>query len=386
MKNQTTADPFIRTHLALVPMVVDEAEAVPPKVKAFPWGAHELRDAQIRETYLDEPGTLEANERTAEEVPKNFAARDVDYFVNVNHETYGEAVGWIDGVEVSETEGILISVSWTPTGERLVREKAYRYSSIEVILDTSGWYLDGSPAVIVAVVGLAIVNRPAVVGQAPVSYNSLQAALSASDGRELDKRKQTPGNPGEKGESRMDGNLFEKLFSRIAGRTPTDEVDAATIAAELTAMRESATGLAAERDALASQVTELTEKLEKTKSKVSEYEAAEEDRRKADLTAKVATAIAEGRLHQGLKEEAEKDPERFLAAAEKTPKGLYSPPKGRQVTVGAIESAEGGLGEIPREALMQEVALHAKENNISISDAYIAVVKARSVTAAGKGA
>jgi predicted ribosome quality control (RQC) complex YloA/Tae2 family protein len=184
----------------------------------------------------------------------------------------------------------------------------------------------------------------------------------------------------------MDGNLFEKLFSRIAGRTPTDEVDAATIAAELTAMRESATGLAAERDSLASQVTELTEQLEKTKSKVSEYEAAEEDRRKADLTAKVATAIAEGRLHMGLKEEAEKDPERFLAAAEKTPKGLYSPPKGRVVTDGAIESAEGNLGEMPREVFASEIELYAKEHKVSMADAYIAVVKAQSLTAAGKGA
>ena len=193
----TDGGAFIRTELMLEPMpILAEGESAPTHVRALPWGEVELRDKAARE-FWDEPGTLDVNARTATEVVDNFGHRDTDFFVNLNHQGT-KAYGWIEAVSVVPDEGIFIDVDWTMEGEALVSGRAYRYSSIEVILDASQWAVDGSPAVVVAVVGLALTNKPAVVGQAPVAYQSLTAALSCSDGRSIEPRHEHLGETGEK--------------------------------------------------------------------------------------------------------------------------------------------------------------------------------------------
>jgi phage I-like protein len=270
---------FIRTHLA-VKLPADLAAGEPFSVHALPWGNNALRDGEIRERF-DEPGTLAVNERTAADVPANFAARDTDFYVNINH-MRGRAYGWLEDVTVTETDGIVIDVNWTKEGAALVEDQAYRYSSIEVVLDASQWLVDGSPADVVAVTGLALENNPAVIGQAPIAYETLNAALSASDGREIGKRQNSPGDSGEKGVPTMSEGIFKGLFTGVFGREPKDDVDAAEMAAELKGYKEKYPGLTADLTKATSQVAELTEKLDKATTTISEFEAADKERREPD--------------------------------------------------------------------------------------------------------
>ena len=376
---------FIRTRLVLEPMpTIAEGEQVPKKVRALPWGEIELRDKATRE-YWDEPGTLEVSDRTVTEVETNFAKRDTDFFVNLDHSFHGKAYGWIESVETVKDEGIYLSVDWTREGEDLVRDRAYRYSSIEAILDASAWSVDGSPAVVVAVTGLALTNDPAVVGQAPVAYQTLNAALSASDGREIEKRHNSPGDSGEKGVPTMSEGIFKGLFTGVFGREPRDDVDAAEMAAELKGYKEKYPQLTADLETATSKATELTEKLDEANEVISEFETANVERAEAEKAAKVETALTEGRISQSVAKAAKEDPETFLAAAEKTPKGTYSPPKGRQVTDKAIDSADttdlGSEGDSA--SLDTEVKAHMAEHKVLYHEAWLAVKTAHA--AAGKG-
>ena len=380
---------FIRTELMLEPMpVISDDDAVPKRVKAMPWGETELRDKAARE-FWDEPGTLEVNARTATEVIDNFGHRDTDYFVNLNHNrgpNPGKAYGWIESVSVIPNEGIHIDVDWTAEGEALVRDRAYRYSSIEVILDGSQWLIDGSPAVVVAVVGLALTNNPAVVGQAPVAYQSLNAALSCSDGRDIGQRPEHLGSSEEKGHPLMDGKFITGLLARAFGREPNDEFDAATMASELKVIRESHEQLTADLATQTSLVVELTEKLATAESTISEFKTAEAEAAKAGEHAKLEAAVKDGRLHMAQLDEAKKDPAAVLAVADKTPPKTFSPPDGRVVTDGVIADASAAIITCDETAMLQaEIKTYQEANpEVPYDKAWLAVKKAHEATA-GKG-
>lgn len=369
---------FIRAHLSLTPML--DEDGAPARVRALPWGEVELRDKSIRK-YFDEPGTLEVNERSAVEISENFTRRDTDYFVNLGHNARGPAYGWIKDVEAVAGEGIFVDVEWTSEGERLVRDRAYRYSSVEAVLDASAWSVDGSPAIVVAVTGLALTNTPAVIGQLPVAYQSLNAALSASDGRSLDGRHNPPGDPGEKGASRMDGNFFKGLFSRVAGREPQDEVDAATLAAELSGLREKTDSLVAELAGATSKVSELAEKLDEANRVISDYKAAEAERRAADQAAQIEAALSDGKIAPGQVEWAKENFSSFVSLIESTDAGTYGPPKGRIVKDEAINKPDSINLSGDSASLDAEAKVYAREHGIPYHAAVLAVKK----LASGKG-
>ena len=378
---------FVRTRLVLEPMPAMEDDRAPAKVRALPWGEIELRDKAARE-YWDEPGTLEVNKRTVTEVEANFAKRDTDYFVNLNHNARGKAYGWIEGVDVVEDEGIYLSVDWTSEGADLVRDRAYRYSSIEVILDASAWAVDGSPAVVVAATGLALTNNPAVVEQAPVAYQTLTAALSASDGREIETRQSSLGETEEKGD-RMASDFWKKFLSRAAGKDLEDEVDAATEAAKLAEIRKNHDTLTAEKAAATSKATELTEKLEKANEVISEFETANAERIATDQAGQIEAAVTAGKLAPTQSDWAKANFEAFLSLVEGVEDGAVGPPRGRQVTEGALEGTDttdlGGKGD--RAALDTEVRAYLEAHPELDGDyglAWLAVTKAAEA-AAGKG-
>ena len=385
MSNKPTAE--IRTNLILEPMpTIEEGDPAPKQVMALPWGANELKDAAMRERF-DEPGTLEVNARTATEVADNFATRSTDFFVNLDH-MRGKAYGLIEAVSVIEGEGIYLSVDWTTEGAALVVDRAYRYSSIEVILDASAWMVDQSPAVVVAVVGLALTNKPAVVGQTPVAYQTLTAALSASDGREIDTRQNTLGETEEKGD-RMASDFWKTFLSRAVGKELVDEVDAATETAKLSEIRKNHEQVTVDLADATSKVTELTEQLDTANKTISEFEEAGKARAEAEKVAQVETALTEGRLAQSVADAAKEDPETFLAAAEKTPKGTFSPPKGRQVSDGVVAGADStSLTGNETAAVEAEVRAHLKahpELKGHYGNAWLAVTKEREAATKGKG-
>jgi hypothetical protein len=136
------------------------------------------------------------------------------------------------------------------------------------------------------------------------------------------------------------------------------------------------------RDAT-SQVAELTEKLDKATTTISEFEAADKDRREAGKAVQVETALAEGRIPQSQADLAKADPDAFLATAEKTPEGMFSPPKGRVVTDKAIASSDTPLGKLDSGALDIEVKAYMAANKIEkYHEAALAVKKLHE--AAGK--
>ncbi|RLE21804.1 MAG: hypothetical protein DRJ50_08625 [Actinobacteria bacterium] len=377
---------FIRTELILEPMpVVAEGEQVPKRVRALPWGENELRDAAARE-YWDEPGTLNVNARTATEVIDNFGHRDTDFFVNLNHNQHGKAYGWIESVSVVPDEGIFIDVDWTSEGDALVRDRAYRYSSIEVILDASQWAIDGSAAVVVAVVGLALTNKPAVVGQSPVAYQSLTAALSCSDGRDIERRHESLGESEEKGD-RMASDFWKKFLSRAVGKDLEDEVDAATETAKLEAIRENHSKLTTDLEAKTTEASELTEKLATATSIISEMKTADADRIAATQDAQVDAAVAAGKIAPTQVDWAKANFEAFLTLVEGVEDGAVGPTKERIVSDATIAAAEAKRLTGDKTATLEaEIKIYLEahpELKGNYGQAWLAVTKAHQ--AEGKG-
>jgi chromosome segregation ATPase len=179
----------------------------------------------------------------------------------------------------------------------------------------------------------------------------------------------------------MDGNFFKGLFSRVAGREPKDEVDAATLAAELSGLREKTDVLATELAGATSKVSELTEKLEKANEVISEYKAAEAERREADQAAQVKAALEAGKIAPGQIEWAKANFEAFLSLVESTEPGTYGPPKGRVVSDEAINKADSTSLSDSSAALDVEAKEYAREHNVPYHAAVLAVMKRTS----GKG-
>jgi hypothetical protein len=215
----------------------------------------------------------------------------------------------------------------------------------------------------------------------------LTAALSASDGRKIDTRQNTLGETEEKGD-RMASDFWKTFLSRAVGKELVDEVDAATETAKLSEIRENHDQLTADLKASTSKVSELTEQLDTAKKTISEFEDAGKARADAEKIAQVETALTEGRIPRAQADLAKADPAAFLATAEKTPEGTFSPPKGRQVSDGVIAGADStSLTGDEKAALDAEVYAHLKahpELNGHYGKGWLAVTKAREA-AAGKG-
>jgi len=100
-----------------------------------------------------------------------FRAQGVDLPIDYEHQTLGgdrarpdgaaPAAGWIGSLEAVPGVGLLAEVSWTPKGHRAIAAKEYRYLSPVVVVRKS----DGRVS---ALHSVALTNKPAIVGAAPI--------------------------------------------------------------------------------------------------------------------------------------------------------------------------------------------------------------------------
>ncbi len=391
---QTVTDPalrgegdvrFVRTHLAVVPLPVAEDGAISERVQALPWGEIELRDSEMRK-FFGEPAMLEVNDRSVEEVPKNFAERDIDYHVNVRHNRGAEAMGWIKGVEVVAGEGLYLDIDWTKAGRQALEDRVYRYGSAEVIVvapqateggDPTDDALD-DPAVVIAATGFALTNFPAVVGMQPVAAQTITAALAGLDDRGYDDQR-TSRDSGKKGAAQMSEPFYKGLLSRLIGKDPKDEVEAAEAASSLRIRldheAELEEKLEAERQKTEGLISDLAEK----DDRLNELEGEKID---AEIKSLIAEAVKSGKLAPSMEEWAKNlaDDDRealdeFLKTVED---GQFSPP-GRVVKDGAINSPDTtGLSEDGlNKALDTEIKTYMAEHKVAYHAAWLAVKEQR---------
>jgi phage I-like protein len=366
---------YVRATLAVTELELPEDGAAPAELVVMPWGVVDLRDAAIREAF-DEPGQLLVNERSAEEIPANYANRDVDAFVNLEHNRWGGAVGWITSATAEPDRGVVVGVDWTPRGEQLIQDREYRYTSLECILDASPWLANGDPAPVVAVTGLGLVNYPAVISQPPVLYDSLTAALSAAGGPRVDgDGSMPPVEPGRRGEAAMDGNFWQKLVSRMTGRESIDEAEAALSVAEVQTKLRQIDTLTTQVEELSTQLTTVTADRDAARAELAEMQAGAV---RSEAERAVEAALSEGRISPAMREQAleqaEVNLEAFTALTALTPEGTFSAPTGRQVSDAAIASADATGDRTAEDA---EIRAYAAQHNVPYHTAALAIRKQR---------
>jgi hypothetical protein len=186
----------------------------------------------------------------------------------------------------------------------------------------------------------------------------------------------------------MDGKFIMGLLAKVFGREPKDEVDAATMAAELKVIRESHDTLTADLATSVSKATGLTEQLGTATKTISEMETADADRIAAGKGAQVDAALAAGKIGATQVEWAKANFEAFLSLIDGVEDGTFAPPKGRQVPDEVIAGADStNLTGDQKTALDAEVHAHLKahpELKGHYGNAWLAVTKEREA-AAGKG-
>ncbi|MGQ9854967.1 MAG: phage protease, partial [Candidatus Oleimicrobiaceae bacterium] len=101
-----------------------------------------------------------------------FQARVGDLPVTVEHVSFAGAVGWVrslelrlprDGEEAGPDHGLWALVEWTARGFELLRDRAFRAMSPELLLDRR------NPPHVVELVGASLVTAPAIDGMALVA-------------------------------------------------------------------------------------------------------------------------------------------------------------------------------------------------------------------------
>lgn len=263
---------------------------VTSRIKVLGWGETDLKDSALR-VALGEPGTLIVDERSAEMIPAAFARRQNEYNINVNHDHFGPAYGWITGVDVVANDGLYFVIEWNDEGVECIRGKRYIYFSGEMpyeVADGADVNDDMIPDTgrIIAVTGGALTNRPAVGGLQPLQLSQLPIELG------LGGSVRTGGNPREDTEMSGDRKWWEPLTRFFKGSNVVDETGATLAVAELAQKAERADELTAELATVRNSnaeltanlaereqlVTELTANLEAEKAKVAELAKTDQQR------------------------------------------------------------------------------------------------------------
>jgi len=106
----------------------------------------------------------------------NGGVRGQDLNIDYDHQT-GEAAGWVKAAENRGTDGLWLSVDWTPTARQQLAEKKYRYFSPEF---QDEWEHPVSKAKLTDVLfGGALTNRPFLKGIMPINLSEAFAEASA---------------------------------------------------------------------------------------------------------------------------------------------------------------------------------------------------------------
>lgn len=105
----------------------------------------------------------------------NGGVRGQDLNIDYDHQT-GEAAGWVKAAENRGTDGLWLSVDWTPTARQQLAEKKYRYFSPEF---QDEWEHPVSKAKLTDVLfGGALTNRPFLKGIMPINLSEAFAEAS----------------------------------------------------------------------------------------------------------------------------------------------------------------------------------------------------------------
>jgi len=104
---------------------------------------------------------------------KNFNdnVRKIDLAIDTEHEPEKGACGWIKKLENRGKEGLWALVDWTSKGWELVKDKIFRYLSVE--FDDSWTDPESGKEFKDVLFGAALTNRPFIKGMAPVNLSEL---------------------------------------------------------------------------------------------------------------------------------------------------------------------------------------------------------------------
>jgi phage I-like protein len=342
---------YVQTYLEAMPlphqlgMAGDEDDS--PKttrIQIMPWGFQRLADAELREMF-GEPGTILVDEESARVIPAEFALRPLDYHVNLDHgRPDGRAVGWIHDVEVVEGQGVFLDVEWTDEGRQLVTSQSYRYTSAEPIIDMR----EGR---IVAIVGLALTNNPALQGMSPVELSHLRSQYLIENAGDIP----------ENGDEEM--NWWEKLKAFFT-RHPEDEGDAIMQVAEMSRAAGKLAALEKEHAELTEQLAtakefgeKLIDELKEVRAEMAEREAkaaeVEAAAKKTEAEAEVKAALAAGQLSPAMEEwaveQALNHHDAFAAFLSTVKEGTFSAPEE------SVETPPTRKGVVPSSGDAREV-------------------------------
>lgn len=141
---------------------------VPDRLMIVPWGEVE-----------SERGNFVVDGESAGLVVDAFRKHQTDVPIDYEHQTLGgsfsspngqaPAAGWITDLEVVEGAGIVAQVNWTPMARGQLADRQYRYLSPVAIVRKSDRKL-------VALHSVALTNKPAIVGMAPI-VNQVRVGL-----------------------------------------------------------------------------------------------------------------------------------------------------------------------------------------------------------------
>lgn len=316
------------------------------------------QDGKIRTTDARGPYTLAGTPDQV--IAASFADADA-LEVDVNHATYlaapkgerADAVGWVREMQ-SRPDGVWGRVEWTPEGQRLVGEKAYRRISPVIVHDAAKRILK--------IANVSLVNRPNLRGLAALNMETsemtLHARLAAKLGLGAEATEDQLISAIPDGLPALQSAMAEiGVALSVQGNDPQAIVAAAK--AQKTAQPAEVTALQAEITSLTTQLNTLTEGNKRDKA-----------------TAFVDGAIAKG--HVGVKPSRD----RFIAMHMADPAGteevigrmpilaagstttIASPPAGgEQIALNAEElSAARALGKDPKEfAALMAADRKAKE-------------------------
>lgn len=118
-------------------------------------------------TYWD-PGDMVLSKEVFECFVKNFQnkVRGVDLAIDYGHQNSREAAGWIKNLAMdSDGSTLWADVKWTPRGEKLLKEKEYRYLSAEFAYD---WEDEKGTKHGPCLFGAGLTNRPFLKNMKPV--------------------------------------------------------------------------------------------------------------------------------------------------------------------------------------------------------------------------
>jgi phage I-like protein len=307
------------------------------RVQAIKWGTTVLKDAAIRQ-WCGKAGQVLLDERSVEQIPLNYAARDNEFDINAAHDHDGPAYGWLKGLDVLANDGLYLDVEWNKRGQKGIREGDWKYFSLEPLLEIVSRDDDGNPILgrVIAVTGGALTNRPAVGGLQPVELSQLPPELGLGGSGAV-------GDPPRKETDMSDTKWWEPLRRFFKGSDVNDATSAtlavadlsreagqvATLTARVTELETAQAELSTQLVTKAAESAELTAKLTAAEAKVAELEGAS---KLTGIELAVQTAIDERQITPADKEWATKlaaaDADLWAECLASRPKGSAGPAAG----------------------------------------------------------